>query len=657
MSNCHVIKSCLELYEHLLTDVCTVFPSLVLESQRDLIRLHDSATSRGVQVFFVDLPALAKHLDRCLAEGVYSPSNLPLSKPENRSVVIPKLFRGLYLHIFDRRTGLMLEDVSIEAIRLLRQCLLVLKKFKITCSDERISATVADFLVDEHDLPTPPEFWGGYGAADFSTEHATSTFVDLRRSGLISLSVDRCKMLDIVAGIITSELGHYDPSEWSHRHGPGAISQSTKKGNKYDWYNWSSALESVFPIADTGYHSHSSWALSVSPKEAYQEPDPANSRLVSVLLKEDEIGVLTPYEPMSRLITVPKTFKGPRLIAAEPSEQMFCQQNLWHYFDTRMRRSPLGHFVRFRDQTQNRDLALLGSVDGKLATVDLSAASDRVSCCVVGSAFRANPRLVEALRATRTRQVKMLDGSICQLKKFSTAGSACTFPVETMIFLAIALASHCFKHRIKPSVRTLSRLRGALTVYGDDMIVPIEDLDELKLFLKDLFFKVNVGKTFGTGLFRESCGVDAYAGQKVTPTYMRTFDFDSPESLASIVATHNNFLTEGYKSVANYLACRIGSRVDRVAPGSTVFGLMNHSVPNILGRKLRWNGDLQVVQVWHSQLQTRIDRTPTNDDSGIFQYLTENPSPFDGWQHGFDQRPTSRVVRRWVDLEKVYPGI
>lgn len=104
---------------------------------------------------------------------------------------------------------------------------------------------------------------------------------------------------------------------------------------------------------------------------------------------------------------------------------------------TRVAHTWLSDFIRFRDQSQNQEMCLRGSKDGSLATIDLSAASDRVSCLCVGNVFRGNEALLRALRSTRTQKVELLkNGPIRSLNMYSTMGNATTFPVESLIFLA-----------------------------------------------------------------------------------------------------------------------------------------------------------------------------------------------------------------------------
>jgi hypothetical protein len=75
----------------------------------------------------------------------------------------------------------------------------------------------------------------------------------------------------------------------------------------------------------------------------------------------------------------------------------------------------------------------------------LKSASDRISCWVIERLFRRSPSLLSALYATRTRWItQSLDKKspeACRLRKFSTMGSAVTFPVQTILFSVLAVSS------------------------------------------------------------------------------------------------------------------------------------------------------------------------------------------------------------------------
>lgn len=703
MSKCHV-RELQSLWEAILTDASHAFPTLRDEFERDLNRLQRIVASRGIRVFLEDLPSIGKHFDRCLSCGQYNLSGLPLSKRYSNTVVIPKFLRGLYLLVF-HDSGTLKEDCNVEAIFFVRQLTLAFKKGKIACPEEANENEVVEFFSVDSGLPEPEGFWSSEDCFEGFDEEATRRFDNespcvypsaftaagqpseqthpvasgsgtahgwagplsfgchaeretlaargmtyegftkssLYRGRVESMPVQKSRQLsrllaslDFVSSLVTAALGSYDPSVWRFRHGPGAVSEYRGPANKYCWTNWSDTLESEYPIADYGFHSFSSWADRVHTGRD-----------------------ISSRELPSRMVCVPKTYSKPRLIAAEPSANQWCQQNIWHYFCDRSRRSWIDRFVRFNDQTLNQDLCTIGSRDGTLATVDLSAASDRVTCHIVGQMFRKNPKLLNCLRASRTQfvsqDVTRRVPSLIRLKKFSTMGNACTFPVESLIFLTIALASvithRRLDYRTPQGVRKIiESLTGQVAVFGDDIVIPVDCRELFVEALEVLDFKVNTQKSFWNGNFRESCGVDAFRGCNVTPAYWRTFNDGKPESLASTVETRNNFYKKFLMTTASRLASTIPKDIPTVHMRSGVFGLKSFIGADVSNLKIRDNPHLQRTEVRVASLIGKQVRFPIKDDSALLQFFTEEPDPFTKWKSGIPQRPRTLIRPRWVAL-------
>ena len=689
MSKCHV-KELQNLWEAILTDATHAFPTLRDEFERDLSRLQRIVAHRGIRVFLEDLPAIGKHFDRCLSGGQYKLSGFPLTKRYSNTVVIPKFLRGLYLLVF-HDSGSLKEDCDVEAIFFIRQLLLAFKKGKLRCTAEADAKEVVEFYAVDSNLPELDEFWD-IGECDESANSRSSSdekesasssgscftatsgelaqtlvpssksylraveacgygyegrkviYGGCQKSSIYKARVDSrsscttrrslsilLARFDFVSNLVTSTLGSYDPNVWRFRHGPGAVSEYRGPANKYCWTNWSDTLEREYPIADCGFHSYRSWADRVHTGRE-----------------------ISPHGLCSRMVCVPKTYSKPRLIAAEPSANQWCQQNIWHYFCDRTQKSWINRFVRFRDQSLNQDLCTVGSRTGTLATVDLSAASDRVTCHVVGQMFRTNPKLLDCLRASRTQIVSqnVTDKvpSEIRLRKFSTMGNACTFPVESLVFLSIALATVLTVRKLKPTKKNVLSLAGQVAVFGDDIIIPVDCRELFVEALEVFHFKVNSAKSFWNGNFRESCGVDAFRGVNITPAYWRTFNDGKPESLASTVETRNNFYKKFLLTAADRLASTIPKQIATVHMRSGVFGLKSFLGANTSGFKTRENCDLQRTEVRLLTLIGQQKRLPIENDSALLQYFTEDPDPFTKWISGIPQRPRTLIRARWVAL-------
>jgi len=179
--------------------------------------------------------------------------------------------------------------------------------------------------------------------------------------------------------------------------------------------------------------------------------------------------------------------------------------------------------VDIHDQTRNQELARLGSITGALATLDLSSASDSVSIGLVEHLL--GPEWFDLLMAARSGKVSY-QGQVRHLEKISSMGNGFTFPLETLIFWAITTA-------ICGDVPGVS-------VYGDDIICPTENVGEVVSTLKLLGFTINQEKSFWDGPFRESCGRDYLSGIDVRPLF-----FDGPMNGQDAFRLHNFYVRKG----------------------------------------------------------------------------------------------------------------
>lgn len=676
----------MQLFTHCLRDATVAFPQLESEFERDLTRLKAALDSRGIGGLCKDLPNALKHLDQCLDYGQYVPTNLPFTGEVSETIRIPKLFRGLYLLIFED-SGRLRKDADHEAVIFLRQLLGLAKRIKFECSAGGIEAAKLRFLQTDALLPEPSRLWkkshdpsegisrkteGPEGSQEdfmtvedsvdavfkyadangFSVDDVTpepKTFSDLladlvsqgneKAIGLLESDPDIGMRLDRIFAYITSTLGPYDPSDWKFRHGPGAIAAKPGCVNKYEWYSWPASLDAMFPVSEYGFYSYTSWIRNIA-----SIPEGAEA---------------------SRLIAVDKSFEKPRLIAAEPNAHQWCQQNIRHYFAERSAGTWLNRFIRFRDQTRNQDLCRKGSVTGKLATLDLKDASDRMTCDVVEAAFGRNPSLLFALIASRTSHVTLetrRHGEFrLRLKKFSTMGSAVTFPVQSLVFVGIVLAVlypdfekslALTGKRFRPA-DVIDSMEGFVSVYGDDIVVPNDRVGRLVEVLEVLHFQVNIEKTFTGSNFRESCGVDSFQGTNVTPAYVNHLCPDGPESMVGTVEAANHFYQRWMLNVSTFLRRTVEERYKfpYVHPDSGVTGFYTRVEPSIAAYQLRWNCVLHCVEIRCAAIHSVQRRIRPDDDSGLLQYFTEEPSPYDEWEAGWSERPELKIKLRWVRLE------
>jgi hypothetical protein len=619
--------------------------------------------ARGLQFVLVDLPKLGKHLDRCLDEGTYTKSGLPASQPVGgRFGQIPVFLRGLYLRVFDAvqtETSIVLSvkletDLDQDALCFLRQMLYACKKAKLECPTRRVDEAFDAFYRCEAELPPIEPFWDSEVCLGPSEEmpllsRAFSGTDEYRaRADQHGTPHSLLVLLDAVALRVSEALGPFNAEEWKCKHGNGAKSNIRAGEDRYTFPYWSTMLDTVFPYADYAYHAWNAWADATwtGTDELNQIPLRGEG--------QRSLAETHPYEgyvtPSSRLITVPKTYKGPRLIAPEPVENAWAQQCLLDYFYSNTERSWLREFVRFKDQSMSRSLCLKGSETCSLATIDLSEASDRVTTLVVGCTFK-RASVLNALRACRTRLLQTPVG-LLKLRKFSTMGSACTFPVETLVFLCTALAGSLHVRGISnPTVQDILSLKGEISVFGDDIIVPTESYEVVVRLLECLHFKVNTDKSFaGPQGFREACGVDAFRGVEVTPAYWLAPYDDNPESLVSCVEQSNNFYkkflvhaSEAIREQVNGAAVRLPIRPS----DSEILGFASFvRPPNLL--KVRRNAGLQRTEMLAPVLSSRQRVNKVAGDRNLHQYFTEEPSPYTDWTSGVREPLPARVTKRWI---------
>jgi hypothetical protein len=201
---------------------------------------------------------------------------------------------------------------------------------------------------------------------------------------------------------------------------------------------------------------------------------------------------------------VPKDAKIHRSIVVEPALNSMVQRGIGRLLKEKLR----SQGVDLYDQTRNQRLARVGSLDGSLATIDLSSASDTLSRELVYELLPLDWAIF--LNYSRTSEVKY-KGNLIQLEKWSSMGNGYTFELESMIFYALAFGV----------CRDLGLPTQSISVYGDDIIVPVEAYTRLRRVLEFCGFTVNNQKSFYSGPFRESCGKDYLSGIDVRPIYVK----------------------------------------------------------------------------------------------------------------------------------------
>lgn len=186
----------------------------------------------------------------------------------------------------------------------------------------------------------------------------------------------------------------------------------------------------------------------------------------------------------------------------------------------------------------------------------------------------------------------MPDGTIVPLNKFASMGSALCFPIEAMVFFTIIMYALVKKSGRVPSRRLLVKLASDVAVYGDDIIVPGSMAPVVMESLEDFGLRVNHDKSFSTGLFRESCGGDYYAGVDITPVYVRQWDDTGTLSEAShrlaYVSLSNQFYSKGMWHACQYLREHIDKTVGPLPYARSPLGVLHHA-SFVRDTHLRWD--------------------------------------------------------------------
>lgn len=226
------------------------------------------------------------------------------------------------------------------------------------------------------------------------------------------------------------------------------------------------------------------------------------------------------FVPGNRFTTVNKDCEKDRGIAIEPSLNVFYQLGLGRVIRMRLR----GAGIDLRNgQEIHKRVACEASIEGHLATMDLSNASDTICRNLVKLLLPA--AWFEALDSLRSKKT-LVRGSWHLLEKFSSMGNGFTFELETLVFLGLILAvGSVTGHKLVIGENVF--------VYGDDIICPTEISKDVISLLSFSGLSVNARKTFVDGPFRESCGGDYFEGVDVRPHYLEESP-NEPQQLISL---------------------------------------------------------------------------------------------------------------------------
>jgi hypothetical protein len=595
----------LSIYRDLYTDVAEKLRVPVKESRRDLLTIANRVEREGLGFLTKTLPQLRKALDKALSKD--EPFSIPSTFKKSKGRTTPCLFGWLFSRVITPE-GLVVPQVDTELIASLRQLMDVFYKLEIAYTEDQ-----EKILLDQ--------------------------FVQVDAALDKGSNVDQ-EWIEETSDLIRDIFASFDPADIVPRHGPGSVATGELNHEKHRFKRIYSEIEKVYPF--TEYYSYSMSAVADQWRQ-YEDLESLKSGTAKVVL-------------------VPKDSRGPRIISCEPLEYQWIQQGLGRAITAHLERSHItrGH-VNFTDQTINGDLALQSSKTQKWVTLDMKEASDRVSCWLVSELFAKVPALRDALFATRSTHTRLPSGQVVHLKKFAPMGSCLCFPVEALVFYALAVTSIIRTLRAEHPNRSARSLRHsalhAVYVYGDDLIVRSKDYASVLQALPTVGLLFNDAKCCTAGFFRESCGVDAYNGVNVTPLRIKkVYECHRnvrAETYVAYVAYSNAMYARGYKRVASHLASLVESRIGPLPITYQQEGYLSlirpvRTIQPGPRSPIRYNVDWARWEIRAWTLFTPSIEVESNDWSMILRRFT---SPSDWSDPGTFAVPRrSRLHRGWSSL-------
>lgn len=252
-----------------------------------------------------------------------------------------------------------------------------------------------------------------------------------------------------------------------------------------------------------------------------------------------------PYSPApvakhAKVCVVPKNYKTKRTIAEEESERQFHMQGMRHILRDIIGVGEPGAYLPLDRQEDQQAKCF----DTRYATIDLSKASDTITCSIASSLLPS-----EVYHWASVLRSDFLDiGDQCYLNTiFQTSGSALCFDLESIIFWGICKAA-TDEYRLFTGEFCLDP-----HVYGDDCVVDTHCYEIAVEWLSYFGFIVNQDKSYTMpSLFRESCGVEVFDGVEVSTYYWPRKEVkQNKSSLETLISLNNRLMDAGFYLAAN----------------------------------------------------------------------------------------------------------
>lgn len=600
------------LLESLFDDLNRLHPD-VDGLDRDLISILQRYEDEGFSFLSKTLSTLRQAIDNGLSSGKFA-------CPRNFKTVprgsIPRLLSGMICKVFDASSGLLKEDACLASVVSLRQVTSLFKKVVLDdASNDKLEA----------------ESFATFISTDQSNEMGQLPDPTLKDA------------IDRVCTYILPGL-EKDLGELSCKHGPGAVYEGLKGNQK-----WETLTRTVIERTVMDRYGYADFGLSreYSLSEYSLPKDDAQLDLFF-----DKQGS---FSDSVRFVSVPKDSSSRRGITVEPLHKQFVQQGLNSHLRKSIRSCRiLSQCLTLTDQSKNQQLARIGSLLGTFDTIDLKSASDLLSQEIVRVIFSKAPVFTDLLFGARSTYVDTRNG-VHHMRKFAGMGNATTFPVQSVVFAVISIASimiqekHCF------SYRNVVRVAKNVRVFGDDIIVSHRHSRQVVSSLESVGLKVNRNKSFLEGNFKESCGTDWFKGVNVTPVYLRflTGSFQrETRAISNFVSASNQcWLLCYYKLgtvLANLVEKHLKGRLPLQSPRSSALALVSR---NGAALSSRYDKVLHRWLVKAPVIQSIRRKDPLDGYGALMKFFH---LPLEGRDVGHLERSTirykTRIVWKWVPV-------
>jgi len=546
-----LVEHMLGMFASLLRDVANNYADVSVNHDLDYVKTRSA--KEGASFFTKSLPLLGKRIDVSL--GTSTALSVPgLARAKGRTT--PRFLGWLFERVFDHG-GRELSSACPLSVRHLRQLTYFFYKLELPYAKPTIDNVIRQFESTDLDLLNFDPYMGPNQV-----------------------------ILDTAARLIREVVAGVDVLGFTPKHGPGSVATGEKHWQKMRFTRFYPSLDKVFTYCDYFFAG----AMDICD----------NYHILQACAPSDT--------GTAKVVLVPKDSRGPRLISCEPVEYQYIQQAIAQELVRAIEKCRLtAGRVNFTDQSINQRFALYGSLGARWVTLDMKDASDRVSLRLVERLF-GGTHLLPYLLASRSTHTRLPNGKLVPLNKFAPMGSALCFPVESLIFWALAVA--CCIHGNSDNVHDYSKQSYAVQgvrVYGDDLIMRIDDYDAALQFFPTVGLMFNEQKCCTSGFFRESCGVDAYKGVNVTPVRYRTVWIprsQNTKQLLSSVELSNHLYSHGYWETADELMKLVVRKygpipiIDHDRPVSFIcFRRLTSAVYEPVKLRTRWCKKYHCVQI------------------------------------------------------------